>query len=192
MNPHPDSDALLLIDFINDFDFDGAHALVRPALAAAKATAKLKRRARAAGVPVVYVNDNFGHWCGDFQSIVAYCSAKSPASREIVRILLPESDDRIVVKPKNSAFFDTGLGTLLDQLGAKRLILTGLVTDNCILFTANDAHLREYELAIPSDCVAAKDARSGTRALKYMADNLHAATGAGRGVRFSGKRVRRE
>lgn len=186
MSSFPHNTALLLIDFINDFDFDGAEALVRPALVAAQATARLKRRAKAAGVPAVYVNDNFGHWSGDFQTIVTYCSTKSPASQEIASILLPESDDRIVVKPKNSAFFDTGLGTLLDQLGAKRLILTGLVTDNCILFTANDAHLREYDLAIPSDCVAAKDSKSGTRALKYMAENLHAAIGPGRGVRFGG------
>lgn len=176
--------ALLLIDFVNDFDFAGAERLHAPALAAARASAKLKSRARRAGVPAIYVNDNFHRWHGGFESIVAHCTEKSETARKIVDLLMPEPDDYVIVKPKNSAFFDTGLGTLLDELDVSHLILTGLVTDNCILFTANDAHLREYKLMIPSDCVAAKDRRSGTRALEYMAENLHAKTSAARAIRL--------
>ena len=154
----------------------------------ARATARLKARARSAGIPVIYVNDNFHRWHGGFDGIVAHCTEKSAASRAIVDVLMPEPDDYIVVKPKNSAFFDTGLGTLLDELRVSHLILTGLVTDNCILFTANDAHLRDYEVLVPSDCVAAKDRKSGNRALEYMAANLHAKTGPAKTLRLSRRR----
>src|SRR3954466_9168929 len=65
--------ALLLIDFINDFEFEGATAVYPRALAAAKAVAALRGRARKAGIPVIYANDNFGKWRSDFRSLLEHC-----------------------------------------------------------------------------------------------------------------------
>jgi nicotinamidase-related amidase len=82
--------------------------------------------------------------------------------------LVPDEDDYFVLKPKHSGFFSTTLDTLLDYLGVKTLILTGLTGDNCVLFTAHDAYLRDFHLIVPSDCVASIDPAENSHALRQM------------------------
>ena len=159
---------LLLIDVINDFDFPQAKALYRYALPAAKRIAALKKRCRSAKVPVIYVNDNFGRWRSDFKSQVRHCLEGSEFSSSIARILHPDDEDYFVLKPKHSAFYQTSLPVLLESLGVRRVIITGFATDICVLFTANDAYMREYEVCIPSSCTAAESPSAKTRALKHM------------------------
>jgi nicotinamidase-related amidase len=166
MARHPS--ALLLVDFMNPLDFDGADALARPAVRAARCTAQLKRRLARSGVPVVYCNDNFGRWESDFDNVVAYCERRGGAAAELVATLPRDSTERTILKPRHSAFFGTPLEFLLDELGVKRLILTGLAADNCILFTAQDAYLRKYALWVPGDCVASEKDKYRRDALAYM------------------------
>jgi nicotinamidase-related amidase len=176
--------ALLLIDFINDFCFPDAKALFRPALRAAGQTAVLKGRAKAAGIPVIYVNDNYGFWTHNFEDVMSHCQRTSRQGGEVMALLRPLADDYVVLKPKNSGFFETPLATLLRQLAIKRLILTGLAADNCVLFTANDAHLHEFELVIPPDCVAAESRAATRRALLYVRRHLEAALTVSTSIRF--------
>src|SRR5256885_209767 len=110
--------ALLIIDMINAFEFEGAQVMLPRALAAAEATAALKRRARAAAVPAVYVNDNFGRWRSDFRSLLAHCQRDGVRGKPVVERLLPEDDDYFVLKPKHSGFFSTTLDLLLEYLRA--------------------------------------------------------------------------
>lgn len=159
---------LLLIDVINDLEFDGGDALLAQALPMAEHLAALKRRARAAGIPAVYVNDNFGRWRSDLGALLDHCRRDGVRGRPVVERLAPEPDDYFVVKPKHSGFFSTVLDTLLTYLGARTLILTGLTADNCVLFTASDAYLRDYRLCIPRDCVASIDPRYTGQALDHM------------------------
>ncbi len=160
--------ALLIIDMINAFDFKGAGTMLPRAVTAAKAIAALKQRAKEAGVPVVYVNDNFGRWRSDFHAILEHCLA-SPG-RQIGELLRPEEDDYFVLKPKHSGFQFTTLDVLLEHLGAKTLILTGVAGNFCVLFTAHDAYMRDYRLLVPSDCVASLTADADGFALSHMAD----------------------
>jgi nicotinamidase-related amidase len=164
--------ALLIIDMINAFDFEGAEGMLPRALAAARAIAALKRRARAAGTAVVYVNDNFGRWRSDFRQILEHC-LESPG-REIAKLLKPESEDYFVLKPKHSGFYSTTLDVLLAYLKAKTLVLTGVAGDVCVLFTANDAYMRDFHLVVPADCVASIDPASNAHALRQMRDVLEA------------------
>jgi len=160
--------ALLIIDMINAFDFVGAKAMLPRALAAARAVAALKRRARAARVPVIYVNDNFGRWRSDFHQILEHC-LRSPG-RKVAQLLEPDDDDYFVLKPKHSGFQFTTLGVLLEHLGAEVLILTGVAANFCVLFTAHDAYMRDYRLVVPRDCVASLTERANRAALDHMAD----------------------
>jgi nicotinamidase-related amidase len=160
--------ALLLIDVINDMDFDGAEALVRQAVPMAHQIAALKRRARAAKIPAVYINDNFGRWQSDFRKLVDHVLHDGVPGAEVARILTPDEDDYFVLKPKHSAFFETTLDTLLAYLGAKTLILTGVAGNICILFSANDAYMRDYMLVVPSDCVASNTAEENRYALRQI------------------------
>jgi nicotinamidase-related amidase len=159
--------ALLIIDMINAFDFDGAEGMLPRALAAGRAIAELKRRARRVGVAVVYVNDNFGRWRSDFHQILEHC-LESPG-REIARLLTPEKEDYFVLKPKHSGFQFTTLDVLLEHLGAEQLILTGVAGNFCVLFTAHDAYMRDYRLVVPGDCVASLKESDDRYALAHMA-----------------------
>jgi len=172
--PDSASVALLLIDVINDLEFKGGAELKKHALPAAKKIAALKRRAARAGVPTVYVNDNFGKWRSDFNKLVSHCLEDDTRGREIVELLRPAHENYFVLKPKQSGFFSTTLEILLKHLGAEILILTGLTGDICILFTASDPHLRDYRLFIPTDCVVSQDPIENKRALKFMKRVLEA------------------
>ncbi len=167
--------ALLLIDVINDLEFEGGGELLRHALPMAERLAALKRRAKAAGVPVVYVNDNFGKWQSDFKKILAHCLEDDVRGRPLAELLRPDDDDDyFVLKPKHSGFFSTTLDILLDYLGVKTLVLTGLTGDICVLFTAHDAYMRDFNLVVPSDCVASNDPGENEYTLRKMADLMDA------------------
>lgn len=168
--------ALLLIDVINDLDFPEANRLLRSARPMARKLFRLKKRAKKAGIPVIYVNDNFGRWQSDFRRQVQHCLRKNSRGHEIVSILQPEEDDYFVLKPKHSGFFSTTLETLLHYLGSRTLIITGIAGNFCVLFTANDAYMRDYDLIIPSDCTASNSAEENREALALMRKFLKADT----------------
>ena len=167
--------ALLLIDVINDFDFPEANQLLKHARPMAKKLLRLKRRAQKAGVPVIYVNDNFGRWKSDFRHTVEHC-ARNGRGSELVRLLRPEQNDYFVLKPKHSGFFSTTLETLLRYLETQTLILTGIAGNFCVLFTANDAYMRDFNLLVPSDCTVSNTKQENESALKIMKKFLKADT----------------
>ena len=98
--PESSHNALLLIDVINDLEFEGAEQLLRHALPMARRLARLKSRARRAGIPAIYVNDNFGRWQSDFRRVVAHCLEDGVRGETIVKLLEPKDDDYFVLKPK--------------------------------------------------------------------------------------------
>lgn len=166
--------ALLLIDVINDLEFQGGEELFQHALPAARNIVRLKERAQQAQVPVIYVNDNFGKWRSDFKRIVTRCLQENVRGRPIAELLQPNDDDYFVLKPKHSGFFSTTLDLLLKYLGARTLVLTGIAGNNCVLFTANDAYLRDYKLIIPADCTASIRKEDNDSALHQMHEVLKA------------------
>jgi nicotinamidase-related amidase len=165
---HPHETALLLIDVINDLEFEGGENLLRHARPMAKALAALKARAQTAGMPIIYANDNFGRWRSDFPKLVEHCLTSEVLGEPIVAQLQPGPDDYFVLKPKHSAFFQTNLEILLRYLGATTLILTGMAADYCVLFTANDAYMRDFRIHVPSDCIASEDGERNRQVLALM------------------------
>jgi nicotinamidase-related amidase len=173
--PEQSEVALLLIDVINDMNFEGGEQLLPHAVAAARRIKALKERCRAAGIPTLYVNDNFGRWQSDFQKLVAHCCSAEARGRAVAELLKPDEDgDYFVLKPKHSGFFSTTLDTLLQYLGCHTLILTGFTADICVLFTGNDAYMRDFHLVIPADCVASLDPRENAHAIEHMGRVLKA------------------
>jgi len=167
--------AVLLIDVINDFDFPGVDQLLKYARPMARVLLRLKQRAHKAGVPMIYVNDNFGRWKSDFRRTVDYC-AEHGRGRDIVQLLRPEENDYFVLKPKHSGFFSTTLETLLRYLETQTLILTGIAGNFCVLFTANDAYMRDFDLFVPSDCTVSNTKKGNDSALGLMRKFLKADT----------------
>jgi nicotinamidase-related amidase len=166
--------AIVLIDVINDLEFDEGDQLLKAALPAARNIARLKQRAREAKVPIIYVNDNFGRWRSDFKKIVDRCLHSDVRGRPIAELLVPDEDDYFVLKPKHSGFFRTTLDLLLEYLGVRTLVMTGFAGNNCVLFTANDAYMRDYKLIIPADCTASNTPADNETALQQMSQVLKA------------------
>jgi nicotinamidase-related amidase len=166
--------ALLLIDVINDMEFEGAEALVEQAVPMAHRIAALKKTAKTAGIPAIYVNDNFGRWKSDFRRVVEHCLNDGVRGEEVARILQPDDDDYFVLKPKHSAFYATTLDTLLTYLGASTVILTGVAGNICILFSANDAYMRDLNVIVPGDCVVSNSEEENRHALQQMRTVLKA------------------
>jgi nicotinamidase-related amidase len=177
--------ALLLIDWINDLEFDSGEELQPQALAAAKATAQLRKRAKAAAVPVIYCNDNFGKWRSDFRTLLEHLLRYDVRGRPIAELLQPDEHDYFVLKPKHSGFHSTSLDVLLAHLGASTLILTGIAGNFCVLFTAQDAYMRDFKLLVPRDCLASEEEKDNRAALEHMAKTCKADTGLSSAIDFA-------
>ena len=174
----PNATALLILDMINLFDFEGGRRLARDAARIVPAIAALRERFERAGAPVVYVNDNFTRWQGEFHDLIERCIAAGGMPALIAERLRPAEQHYYILKPKHSAFLATALPVLLAKLGVGRLVLTGLAADSCILATAQDANMREYELWVPGDCVAAQTDARRTGSLDLLRTSVKAQTRA--------------
>lgn len=179
--------ALLLIDVITDFEFEDGDELLANAMPMARNLSKLKTRAGNTGIPSIYVNDNFGRWQEDFKVIVKEFTKPGAKGREFVKLLEPTTDDFYILKPHRSAFYSTSLMLLLENLKVKKLIVTGLTTDICVLFTANDAYMRGFELIVPEDCVAAVKQSYTDMTLSFMRRVLKADTKPSSKIEFDDK-----
>lgn len=166
--------ALLLIDVINDLEFPEGHLLLEHFWPKAEPLLHLKHRARQADIPCIYVNDNFGRWRSQFEAQVEHCLRNEVRGREMVKLLKPDEDDYFVLKPKHSGFFSTALDILLQHLQVETLVVTGIAGNHCVLFTANDAYMRDFDLIIPPDCVASNTEEDNQAALRQMQKLLKA------------------
>ncbi len=165
---HIPSVALVLIDVINHFEFPDGDKTLKRALPMAARLSRLKQRCRRAGIPAIYVNDNFGHWRSGAKSLIARCLDSSCAGKPLVEQLKPDEEDYLVLKPMHSAFFLRPLEILLRYLGATSLILTGLATNSCIICTAHDAKMRNFTLYALSDYSAARSRREHEQAIEHV------------------------
>ena len=175
---------MLLVDVINDLDFPGSEALIKGAEAAAKPLARLAARARTAGIPVIYVNDNFGRWRSDWRTVVTECEADEAPGHRVSRLLRPADDDYFVLKPKHSGFFSTPLDILLRYLQVDTLVITGFAADICVLSTANDGYMRDYRIVVPRDCVASNTRAKTEFALREVREVLKGSTPLSTSVRW--------
>jgi len=175
--PHRDSErgsvGLLIIDMITTFDFQGADALRSKAHDTAKAIVELKREVESLGQPSIYVNDNFGEWHSERSKLVERSLEQANPVSEIIK---PDEQDYFIIKPQFSGFYATNLQVLLPKLGVSRLILSGIATDICILFTAADAHMRDYAIWVPENAVAAVSDDRHRWALEIMRQSMGAET----------------
>lgn len=165
---------LLLVDFINPLEFEGADDLAEAAVEAARATAHLRKQFHADGSCVIYVNDNFGQWRSDVPTLLRRCRGAGGAAAELARLLPPAKDDLMILKPRHSGFYATPLDLLLGQLNAKEIVVTGLATDYCVKCTAMDAYVRGYRVVVPANCTAAESEARKEAALAWMGEALKA------------------
>jgi|SRR6185295_5612455 len=182
--------ALLVVDMVSSWDFPDADALAPAALAIAPRIGALKRRCLQAGVPVVFVNDNRGRWRSEFRELVRASIVESETGAAIAEQLQPGAGDYSVLKPKQSAFYATPLDLLLRHLRVERVFVTGVASDQCIVMSAAEAHMRDYEVVVPRDCVGAPSAARNAAALRQLAESHGIATPPSTRLRLPGRKKR--
>ena len=164
--------ALIVIDMITPYDYPDADRLLSSAETVVPAVSRLVERATDEDVPVIYVNDNFGSWTSNRDSI--YRTAIDGKAPQLVEPLRPADNTMFVVKARHSIFFQTPLEYLLGQLEVARLVMTGQVTEQCVLYSALDAHIRHHEVVVPRDAVACIHENLAEAALEMMELNMGA------------------
>jgi nicotinamidase-related amidase len=167
---------LIIIDMINDLEFEDGDKMLPFALDAARNIATFKEFLHKKSIPTIYVNDNFGKWRSDFRQLVKHVLEDNVRGEEVAKILHPKEEDYFVIKARHSGFFGTTLETLLQHLGAETLILAGLTADMCVQFTAQDAHMRQFNLIVPPDLVVCANQSNKRIALSQMAQACKAKT----------------
>ncbi|HEY1840218.1 MAG TPA: isochorismatase family cysteine hydrolase [Mycobacterium sp.] len=165
--------AVLVIDMMNTYRHPDAEALIPNVTKIIEPLSHLVQRAHESDdVDLVYVNDNYADFTAQFSDLVhAACHGERP---DLVKPIVPTQNSRVVTKVRHSAFYATPVAYLLNRLGTKRVILTGQVTEQCILYSALDAYVRHFPVVIPTDAVAGIDAELADAALKMMKANMDA------------------
>jgi nicotinamidase-related amidase len=174
--PADSGTALLIMDMISTWQFPDAAALRSAARTIAPRIARLKQRCHEAGVPVIYANDNLGRWRSDFRQLVELSLETGGVAAEITQQLVPDGSDYFVLKPKHSAFFATPLEVLLSHLHVRRLVITGVAADQCVLVTAAEARMRDQQVVIPYDCIGAGTPARTRAAMRHFAVALEVPT----------------
>lgn len=163
--------ALLVLDMFSTFDFPGGHELFGQAEAVARPVRELCHRFRAAGSPVVYVNDNFDRWQDSFEELLAHVEGAGRQGATMVAALAPQAGDFKLLKPRHSAFFETSLPSLLSHLYVDHVVVCGLATDSCVLSTVMDAKIREFGVTVPTDTTASQTRERTARTLTHLRDS---------------------
>ncbi|MET7568336.1 isochorismatase family cysteine hydrolase [Streptomyces sp. NPDC005492] len=175
--------ALIVIDMINTYDHDDADLLLPSVKACLPGVTRLLERARRSGVPVIYVNDNFGQWRSHHGELLE-AALRGPHA-DLVRAVAPDDSSLFVVKARHSAFYETPLSYLLGQEDVDQVVLCGQVTEQCVLYSALDAHIRHLKVTVPRDAVAHIHQDLAEAALRMMERNMAAHITTADDVHFS-------
>jgi nicotinamidase-related amidase len=162
--------ALLVIDMVSNYDFEDADRLIESARGAVPRIAELVERARAQDVPIIYVNDNYGAWNASLHDLVENVLQGEHA--DLLEPLVPDDDAAFVLKARHSIFFETPLEYMLRQQEIGRIVLTGQVTEQCILYSALDAYIRHLDVVVPTDAVAHIHSDLAQTAFRMMEINM--------------------
>lgn len=164
--------ALIVVDMLNEYDHEDADVLVESARAALPAMRRLIERARDAGTPTVYVNDNLGDWAAGRPELVE--RAVAGRAGDVVEPIAPREGTWFIAKARHSIFYETQLEYLLREQHIERVVLVGQVTEQCILYSALDAYVRHFEVAVARDAVAGIHPELAGCALQMMERNMRA------------------
>jgi nicotinamidase-related amidase len=166
--------ALLIVDMINDFDFPKGRQLAAHTKHIVPSILTLKKHCQSNDIPIIYINDHYKLWKADIELIIDH--AHNDISAPIIQQMKPDHSDYFLIKPKHSAFYGTGLNTLLHELDTNTVIITGLAGNICVFFTANDAYMREFDVFVPKDTIASELPKFNEYALEMMETVLGADT----------------
>jgi nicotinamidase-related amidase len=164
--------ALIVTDMLNPYEHEDADKLVESVERTLPQVVALRDRAAESDALVVYVNDNHDHWESSRTQLVE--SALGGARPDLIEPIVPRDDDLFLAKTRHSIFYSTPVEHILGQEDVDHLVICGQVTEQCILYSALDAHLRHLDVTVPRDAVAHIFEELADASLKMMERNMHA------------------
>jgi nicotinamidase-related amidase len=165
--------ALIVVDMLNSYDHEDADLLAACVRERLPHIVDLRDEAkRSDDVLLVYVNDNRDAWDAGPEALIEH--ALSGEQPDLVEPIAPTDPVPFLPKGRHSIFYQTALDHVLRIENIERLVLTGQVTEQCILYSALDAYLRGYQLVVPPDAVAHIQENLAQAALDMMERNMHA------------------
>jgi nicotinamidase-related amidase len=164
--------AVIVIDMLQTYEFEDAEPLRESVGKILPTLRDLLERARESGAAVIYVNDTFGDWRGDRSSFLE--SLSSGPHADLVEPVAPADSDLLLFKARHSIFYQTPVEYLLRSEGYESVVLTGQVTEQCVLYSALDAHIRHIPVVVPRDAVAHIHEDLAQSALRMMERNMQA------------------
>jgi nicotinamidase-related amidase len=164
--PFEPGDALLVVDVINDFAHDDGDALLRSFEERVDGMKGAISAARAAGVPIIYVNDDHGRWDSNVRALID-ATVEQGAGGAVVAEVAPREGDPLLLKQRYSGFDHTSLDLLLEKLEIKRVVLIGAATEGCVVQTAIDAREHGLQATILASACATTDPELEQVALAY-------------------------
>jgi nicotinamidase-related amidase len=164
--------ALIVTDMLNPYEQEDADKLVESVERTLPQVVALRDRAAESDALVVYVNDNHDHWESSRTQLVE--SALGGARPDLIEPIVPRDDDLFLAKTRHSIFYSTPVEHILGQEDVDHLVICGQVTEQCILYSALDAHLRHLDVTVPRDAVAHIFEELADASLKMMERNMHA------------------
>lgn len=143
--------ALLVIDVLTSSEPDAVYAPKGDEARYAENCVRLTRAARAAGLPVIFANDD--HIEGVDRELELWGAHGIHGKVHNLPALEAGSGERDFIVPKRrySAFFGTSLDLLLRELGVRTLIAIGEDSNVCVLHTLADAFYLGYETIVGED-----------------------------------------
>ncbi|MEU9500718.1 isochorismatase family cysteine hydrolase [Streptomyces sp. NPDC048196] len=164
--------ALIVIDMLNSYEHEDAELLLPSVRATVPRLTALLERARGSDTEVIYVNDNFGLWRSHHDEILD--TALSGPHADLVEPVRPDEKSLFVLKARHSIFYQTPLEYLLRQHGIETIVLCGQVTEQCVLYSALDAHIRHIGVTVVEDACAHIHRDLAEAALRMMERNMQA------------------
>jgi nicotinamidase-related amidase len=164
--------AVIVIDMLNPYDHEDAEPLMESVATVLPSLRELIEQAPAAGLLTAYVNDNHGDWTAGRGKLIE--RAREGRAPELIEPIAPSADLPFLVKARHSVFYQTQLEYMLRDQEVDRIVLTGQVTEQCILYSALDAYVRHFEVVVPRSAVAHIHEDLAEAALRMMEENMRA------------------
>jgi nicotinamidase-related amidase len=168
----PEKSALIVVDMLNAYEHEDAEPLVESVRDSLPAMQGLIDAARESGVFTAYVNDHYGDFTANRGRLVE--DALGGAHPELVEPIVPAEDLPFLLKARHSIFYGTQVEYMLRREGVGRIVLVGQVTEQCILYSALDAYVRHFDVAVAPDAVAHIHSDLADAALRMMERNMSA------------------
>jgi len=168
----PENSALIVVDMLNRYEHEDAEPLIDSVRERLPAMQRLLDAARERGVFTAYVNDHYGDWTANRGRLCE--DALGGPHPELVEPIVPAEDLPFLLKARHSIFYGTQVEYMLRSEEIGRIVLAGQVTEQCILYSALDAYVRHFEVAVAPDAVAHIHADLADAALRMMEINMSA------------------